>query len=520
MTAGRAPGGPEVQHHHLAAKVGERDLVARRRRRRLSSGTGLGSLGAKLNAAAGSGMISAASASQTQQTGSHAGHPLLGTRIVTRQSRTAPDGAVALWGGHFERGPAPLMEQINASIGFDKRLYAHDIAGSKAHAAMLAAGRHPERGRARRHRRRPRAHPGRDRGGRVPVQRRARRHPHEHRGAAHRADRRARPQAAHRALAQRPGRDRLPPVGARRDRSHRSACCKDLQAALLARAEEHAAAVMPGFTHLQAAQPVTLGHHLHGLRRDVRAGPGPLRRRAGAAQRMPARRGGARRHELPDRSRPRPPRRSASTRPCANSIDAVSDRDFALEFLAAAAIAATHLSRLAEELVLWSTPAVRLRRMAEEFSSGSSIMPQKRNPDAAELVRGKAGRVIGEPDGAAGRAQGPAARLRQGPAGGQGAGVRCRRQPGPLPGRDGRYDQRDDLDRDRLAAAAAVGYTTATDLADWLVRRAGRAVPRGASRRRARRCAGPRSAASAWPASISPICRRSSRGSRPRCSRC
>ena len=182
-----------------------------------------------------------------------------------------------------------------------------------------------------------------------------------------------------------------------------------------------------------------------GLCRDVRARSRPLRRRPRAPQRMPARRRGARRHELPDRSRTRPPRRSASSAHAANSIDAVSDRDFALEFLAAAAIAAIHLSRLAEELVLWSTPQFGFVRMAEEFSSGSSIMPQKRNPDAAELVRGKAGRVIG----------GLTALLivLKGLPLAYGKDLQEDKEPvfdaadssGPLPGRDGRYDQRHDL---------------------------------------------------------------------------
>ncbi len=169
---------------------------------------------------------------------------------------------------------------------------------------------------------------------------------------------------------------------------------RDLQAALLARAEEHSGSVMPGFTHLQAAQPVTLGHHLLAyvemLGRDrgrfADAGPGSTNARS-ARPRSPAR-----------ASRSTATMTAAElgfARPCANSIDAVADRDFALEFLAAAAISAVHLSRLAEELVLWSTPQFAFVRMAEEFSSGSSIMPQKRNPDAAELVRAKTGRVIG-----------------------------------------------------------------------------------------------------------------------------
>ena len=176
------------------------------------------------------------------------------------------------------------------------------------------------------------------------------------------------------------------------DRSDR--LLKELQAALLARAEEHADAAMPGFTHLQAAQPVTLGHHLlayvemfgrdRGRLADARArlNECPLGAAALAGTSFPI-------------DRLATAAALGFDRPAANSIDAVADRDFALEFLAAAAIAGVHLSRLAEELVLWSTPQFAFVRMAEEFSSGSSIMPQKRNPDAAELVRGKAGRLIG-----------------------------------------------------------------------------------------------------------------------------
>ena len=155
---------------------------------------------------------------------------------------------------------------------------------------------------------------------------------------------------------------------------------------------------MPGFTHLQAAQPVTLGHHLlayvemlgrdRGRFADARArlNECPLGAAALAGTSFPIDRACDRRGARLRRGRPR------------NSIDAVSDRDFALEFLAAAAITAIHLSRLAEELVLWSTPQFGFVRMAEEFSSGSSIMPQKRNPDAAELVRAKTGRIDRQPD--------------------------------------------------------------------------------------------------------------------------
>ncbi|MGH6902500.1 MAG: argininosuccinate lyase, partial [Geminicoccaceae bacterium] len=244
---------------------------------------------------------------------------------------------------------------------------------------------------------------------------------------------------------------------------------KELQAALLERAEEHADAVMPGFTHLQAAQPVTLGHHLlayvemfgrdRGRMADARArlNECPL----GAAA-------------LAGTSFPIDRRATAAAlgfdRPAANSIDAVADRDFALEFLAAAAIAGVHLSRLAEELVLWSTPQFAFVRIAEAFSSGSSIMPQKRNPDAAELVRGKAGRLIGNLSALLVVLKGlPLAYSKD-----------LQEDKEPV------FDTADSLalclaamtamikgmtiDRARLAAAAELGHITATDLADWLVR--------------------------------------------------
>ena len=300
---------------------------------------------------------------------------------MTRQPRKEQIGALALWGGHFGRGPAPLMEQINASIAFDKRLYAHDIAGSKAHATMLAevgvlsaAERDAIVAGLERIQREIEA-------GEFPF-------------SAALEDIHLNIEARLTDLIGDPGR-KLHTARSRNDQvatdlrlwvrdalDRTDDLLTDLQAALLARAEEHADAVMPGFTHLQAAQPVTLGHHLmayvemcgrdRGRFADARArlNESPL----GAAA-------------LAGTSFPIDRRATAAAlgfdTPMPNSIDAVSDRDFVLEFLAAAAIAATHLSRLAEELVLWSTPQFGFIKMPEEFSSGSSIMPQKRNPDAA-----------------------------------------------------------------------------------------------------------------------------------------
>ena len=169
---------------------------------------------------------------------------------------------------------------------------------------------------------------------------------------------------------------------------------RDLQAVLIDRAEQHAASIMPGFTHLQAAQPVTLGHHLLAyvemLGRD-RGRFDDARRRLNECPLGAA--------ALAGTSFPIDRRATAAAlgfeRPCANSLDAVSDRDFALEFLAACAITAVHLSRLGEEIVIWTCERFGFLRLSDAFSTGSSIMPQKRNPDAAELIRAKAGRVIG-----------------------------------------------------------------------------------------------------------------------------
>src|SRR5919106_1155202 len=391
---------------------------------------------------------------------------------MTDRADSAPQPrGVDLWGGHFERGPAPLMEQINASIGFDKRLYAHDIAGSAAHARMLAAtGLLNEA-------ERDAILAGLEQikeeieSGRFSF-------------SAALEDIHLNIEARLTELIGEPGR-KLHTARSRNDQvatdlrlwvrdaiDATDRLLRDLQAALLGRSDEHSASVMPGFTHLQAAQPVTFGHHLlayvemfgrdRGRFADARArlNECPLGAAALAGTSFPIDR-----HAT-----------AASLgfeAPARNSIDAVSDRDFALEFLAASAIAAIHLSRLAEELVLWSTPQFGFVRMAEEFSSGSSIMPQKRNPDAAELVRAKGGRIVGSLTGLLITLKGlPLAYSKD-----------LQEDKEPL------FDAADSLhlclaaatamirtmaiEPDRLAGAARVGHATATDLADWLVRRAG-----------------------------------------------
>ncbi len=363
------------------------------------------------------------------------------------------------------------MEQINASIGFDKRLYAQDLVGSRAHARMLAAvgllsaaerdaitaGLEQIEGEI-------------EKGG-FPF-------------SAELEDIHLNIEARLTELIGEPG-QKLHTARSRNDQvatdfrlwvraaiERTDGLLRDLQAALLTRAEEHSSSVMPGFTHLQAAQPVTLGHHLlayvemlgrdRGRFADARArlNECPLGAAALAGTSFPI-------------DRDQTAKELGFARPSANSIDAVSDRDFALEFLAAAAITAVHLSRLAEELVLWSTPQFAFVRMAEEFSSGSSIMPQKRNPDAAELVRAKTGRVIGGLNALLIVLKGlPLAYAKD-----------LQEDKEPV------FDAADSLtlclaamaamiagmtvDTARLAAAAALGSTTATDLADWLVRALG-----------------------------------------------
>jgi argininosuccinate lyase len=388
-------------------------------------------------------------------------------------SKALPKSARDLWGGHFAQGPAPLMEQINASIGFDKRLWAHDLAGSRAHARMLAAVGLLSADEARA-----------IEAGLEQVQAEIAAGDFPFSPALE--DIHMNVEARLTELIGEPGR-KLHTARSRNDQvatdlrlwvrdaiDRQDALLRDLQAALLARAEEHAEAVMPGFTHLQAAQPVTLGHHLlayvemlgrdRGRLRDARARMDecPLGAAALAGTSFPI-------------DREMTAAELGFDRPMANSIDAVSDRDFALEFLAAAALAAVHLSRLGEELVLWSTPQFAFVRMPEAFSSGSSIMPQKRNPDAAELVRAKCGRIIGSLAGLLIVLKGlPLAYSKD-----------LQEDKEPV------FDAADSLalctaamasmiegmtiDRARLAAAAACGYTTATDLADWLVR--SRSVP-------------------------------------------
>ena len=247
---------------------------------------------------------------------------------------------------------------------------------------------------------------------------------------------------------------------------------------------------MPGFTHLQSAQPVTFGHHLLAyvemLARDAgrfkdarkRLNECPLGAAALAGTSFPI-------------DRDMTAKALGFDRPTANSLDSVADRDFALEALAAAAITATHLSRFAEEIVLWTTPQFGFVRLSDAFSTGSSIMPQKRNPDAAELVRGKTGRIVGALVGLLTVMKGlPLAYSKDMQEDKEGVFDAFRTLALCLAAMTGMVEDMTP-DPKRMKAAAGAGYATATDLADWLVQRAQDAVPRGASRyrphRRARR---------------------------------
>jgi argininosuccinate lyase len=391
-------------------------------------------------------------------------------RGVTKgAASTAPAPAAnAAWGGRFAGGPAEIMQRINVSIDLDKRLYAQDIAGSEAHSAMLVQRKilSPEDGQAiadglARIR-------GEIEAGDFPF-----RAEHEDihlniearlaeligapAGRLHTARSRNDQVATDFRLWVRDAVDRL-------DRHLRA-----LQAALIAQAERHAATIMPGFTHLQVAQPVTFGHHLLAyvemLGRD-RGRFADCRRRLNECPLGAA--------ALAGTSFPIDRARTATAlgfdRPAANSLDAVSDRDFALEFLAAAAIAGTHLSRFAEEIVIWTSEPYRFIRLSDAFTTGSSIMPQKRNPDAAELVRAKTGRVTGALVGLLTVMKGlPLAYAKDMQEDKEGVFDAAEAWALSLAATAGMVR---DMSPDtmRMRQFAGSGFATATDLADWLVR--------------------------------------------------
>ncbi|MDX2202457.1 MAG: argininosuccinate lyase [Hyphomicrobiaceae bacterium] len=376
-----------------------------------------------------------------------------------------------MWGGRFTMSPAEIMQEINASVGFDKAMAPQDIQASKAHAAMLAAQGIISREDA----------AAIDKGldqvlaeieagsfqfkialedVHMNVESRLKEIIGEPAGRLHTARSRNDQVATDFRLYVRAWLDAT------------DAALGTLQLALARKAAAHADTVMPGFTHLQPAQPVTFGHHLMAyvemLARD-RGRFADARRRLNQSPLGSA--------ALAGTSFPLDRHATAQAlgfeAPMANSLDGVSDRDFALETLASAAICAVHLSRFAEEIVLWTTPQFGFIRLSDRFTTGSSIMPQKRNPDAAELVRAKVGRIAGAFQSLLMVMKGlPLAyskdmqedkevtfdALASMTLGIQAiTGIVEDLQPVP----------------ERMAAAAGAGYSTATDLADWLVRALG-----------------------------------------------
>ncbi len=373
-----------------------------------------------------------------------------------------------MWGGRFESEPAAIMEEINASIDFDKHLAAQDVRGSLAHAAMLAEtgilspaeaesiatgltaiGAEIARGEFTFARALEDIH--------MNVESRLTERIGEAAGRLHTARSRNDQVATDMKLWVRDTIDGLDGQFA------------DLQHAFAEKALAFADAVMPGFTHLQSAQPVTLGHHLLAYVEMIARDRG---RFADARRRLNECPLGA--AALAGTSFPIDRHMTATSlgfdRPTANSLDSVSDRDFVLEALAAASIAAVHLSRFAEEIVLWTTPQFGFVRLSDAFTTGSSIMPQKRNPDAAELVRGKTGRVVGALQALLIVLKGlPLAYGKDMQEDKEGAFDAMHTLSLCIAATAGMVRDMDP-DREVMRRWAGAGYATATDLADWLVR--------------------------------------------------
>ncbi len=373
-----------------------------------------------------------------------------------------------MWGGRFSAEPDGVMAEINASIDVDRKLYRQDIAASKAHAEMLAKQ------------------------GIISAQ--------DAKKIVHGLDTILSEIDAGKFVFKRaledihmnvearladligPAAGRLHTARSRNDQvatdfklwvrdaiDDLDRMIADYQRALAEKALAHAATVMPGFTHLQTAQPVTFGHHLLAYvemaardrgrfadaRRRLNESPLGAAALAGTSFRID------RKHTA---------RTLGFDRPAANSLDAVSDRDFVLEALSAAAIAAVHLSRFAEEIVIWTSPLVGFLRLSDKFTTGSSIMPQKRNPDAAELVRAKTGRIVGALDALLIVMKGlPLAYQKDMQEDKEGAMQALAALALCLAAMTGMVRDMTP-DAGRMKAAAAQGYSTATDLADWLVR--------------------------------------------------
>ena len=373
-----------------------------------------------------------------------------------------------MWGGRFASGPGAIMEEINVSIDFDRHLYRQDIAASKAHADMLAKQgiitaddakkiahgldtilSEIEAGKFSFKRALEDIH--------MNVEGRLGELIGEAAGRLHTARSRNDQVATDFRLWMRDTVDAL------------DGALAAFQHALAAKALEHAGTVMPGLTHMQTAQPVTFGHHLLAY---VEMAARDRGRFSDARKRLNESPLGA--GALAGTSFPIDREMSAKAlgfeRAAANSLDAVSDRDFVMEVLAAASIAAVHLSRLAEEIVIWTSPLTGLVRLSDKFTSGSSMMPQKRNPDAAELVRAKTGRVIGALTALLVVMKGlPLAYAKDMQEDKEGAMDALAALALSIAAMAGMIA---DLAPDiaRMIMAAGEGYATATDLADWLVR--------------------------------------------------
>jgi argininosuccinate lyase len=389
-----------------------------------------------------------------------------------KTNKTKPAKAIAnpMWGGHYAAGPAAIMNEINVSIDVDRRLYAQDIAGSKAHAAMLAAqGIITKKDSADIARGLDKILGEIESGNFVfsraledvhmNIESRLKELIGDAAGRLHTARSRNDQVATDFRLWLR---DAIAAL---------DIALQDLHVALIDKAEAQAATLMPGFTHLQPAQPVTFGHHLMAYVEMIGRDRDRLKDCARRVNEMPL--GAA---ALAGTSFPIDRAMTAKAlgfdRPMANSMDAVASRDFALEFLAAASILGMHLSRLAEEITIWASPSFGFVKLSEAFTTGSSIMPQKRNPDAAELVRGKTGRLLG--------AFNTLYVLMKGLALTYAKDMQEDKEPV--------FDAVDTLhlmiaasagmvrdmqpQREALTKALNLGFITATDLADWLVRAA------------------------------------------------
>ena len=380
------------------------------------------------------------------------------------------------WGGRFSGDTDERVAAFTSSIAIDAALAADDIAGSIAHVRGLGRAGHPDRRRGRHARRRAdRARRG-DRRRPLRLGPGPRGRPHERRGRARDADRAARRTPAHGPVAQRPGRHGPAALDAPLDRrARRRARRVRARARRARRTRRHgrpARARPTSSRPSRSCSPITCwptSRWPNATAADCATpAPGSTSRRSGPGRwPVPATRSIARRRR----------RSSASMASRANSLDAVSDRDFAVETMAAIALGMVHLSRLAEEITWWSNPRFGFVRVADAFSTGSSMMPNKKNPDPAELVRGRAARVIGELTGMLDPAQGPAARVPARPPGGRRAAVRCGRRVRDLARASWpACSRRSPSTRRGWPRPPREGYTTATAVADALVRR-GVAVP-------------------------------------------